>query len=116
MSISEHLWAAVFLLVSADSIKRRLVNAYATHLSAIDENELPNEVRKDFTEVVSAISNVKPLRGETAVQATVRKMSDTEASVHAARIVEILNALTELQARPRQKLLRAVNSDGTLDL
>lgn len=110
-NISEHLLAAVCLLVSADSIKRRLVSAYATHLSAIKEDDLPGEVRKDFTEVVNAISYVKPMRGESAVQATVRKMSDNEASRHAARIVEILGAMMELQLRPRQKILRAVNSD-----
>lgn len=111
----EHFWAAVFLLVSADSIKRRLVSAYATHLSAINEDELPNEIRKEFSDVVRAISHVKPLRGETAVQATVRKMSDVEASVHAARIVQMLGTLTEMQNRPRQKLLRAVNSERAVN-
>lgn len=111
MSMLEHFWAAVFLLVSADSIKRRLITAYASHLSSIKEEDLPNELRKEFTEVVNAISHVKPLRGETAVQATVRKMSDTEASRCAKRIVQLVGTLTELQNRPRPKLLRAVNSD-----
>lgn len=110
-SISEHFLAAICMLVSADSIKRRLVSAYQTHLSVINEDELPGEVRKDFTEVVHAISYVQPMRGESAVQATVRKMSDSEAGQHATRIVEILGAMMELQLRPRQKILRAVNSN-----
>lgn len=107
----EHLWAAVFLMVSAESIKRRLVNAYSTHLCEIDHNELPHEVRDEFKDIVKTISHVRPMRGESAVQATVRKMSDAEAARCARRIVEFLGRMTELQARPRQKVLRAVNSD-----
>lgn len=107
----EHLWAAVFLLVSAESIKRRLVDAYSAHLAEIDQNELPHEVRDEFKEIVHTISHVKPLRGESAVQATVRKMSDADASRCATSIVEFLGKITELQSRPRQKVLRAVNSD-----
>lgn len=107
----EHLWAAIFLLVSAESIKRRLVSAYSSHLSEIDQSELPSEVRDEFKDIVKSISRVKPMRGESAVQATVRKMSDAEAARCASRIVEFLGRLMELQARPRQKVLRAVNSD-----
>jgi hypothetical protein len=54
------------------------------------------------------------MRGESAVQATVRKMSEFEASACAMRVVNLLGAMTRLQYQPRQPMLRAVNS-GAVD-
>jgi hypothetical protein len=49
------------------------------------------------------------MRGETAVQATVRKMSDPEAGRLAVRIVDMLAIIARTQYQQRPKL-RAVNS------
>jgi hypothetical protein len=56
------------------------------------------------------MSSVPPLRGETAVQATVRKMSDTEAGGVAMRIVNMLGIIARNQTAVRPKL-RAVGED-----
>jgi hypothetical protein len=53
---------------------------------------------------------VPPLRGENAVQATVRKMSDLEAGGIAVRIVNMLGVVARQQISQRPKL-RAVGED-----
>jgi hypothetical protein len=105
----EHFFAATLVLASAGPIKHRLAEAYRQHLEGLEEDELPKEVRDEFTELSSSLCRVRPLRGETALQATVRKMSDSEAGTFAARIVNMLGAITRVQGQQRPKL-RAVNS------
>jgi hypothetical protein len=50
------------------------------------------------------------MRGETAIEATVRKMSDREAGHLATRIVSMLAIIARSQYQQRPKL-RAVNSN-----
>jgi len=106
----ENFFYAAQALSLAGPIKIRLINAYASHLAMLKPEDLPREVRDEFMELSASLSAVRPLRGETAVQATVRKMSDNEAATHAKCIVEVLGTLVRLQLHPRQPLLRAVNS------
>jgi len=106
----EHFFAATVILASAGPIKHRLAEAYRTHLASLDEDELPKEIREDFSSLSSCMSRVPPLRGETAVQATVRKMSDLEAGGLAVRIVNMLGVLARQQTAQRPKL-RAVGED-----
>lgn len=109
----EALFAATVTLASAGPIKQRLAAAYTEHLDRLERRELPGEVREDFDKLKSGLSAVKPMRGETAVQATVRKMSDLQAGEHAVHIVNLLGTLTRIQTQlPRQPMLRAVKSDG----
>ena len=97
-------------LSAAGPIKRRLAIAYGEHLSSVHTDEMPREVRDEFVRLGSSLSSVEPMRGETAIQASVRKMSDHEAALHALRIVNLLGSLVRLQLHPRQPVLRAVNS------
>lgn len=97
-------------LSSAGPIKRRLADAYITHLATISTDEIPREYREEFIAIGSSLSCVTPLRGETAIQASIRKMSDFEAAGHAMRIINLMGALIRLQIQPRQPVLRAVNS------
>ena len=108
----EALFAATLTLASAGPIKQRLSVAYTEHLERLERRELPREVREDFDRLTSHLSAVRPMRGETAVQATVRKMSDIQAGQYAIHIVNMLGTMTRLQQQPRQPMLRAVKSDG----
>ena len=55
---------------------------------------------------------MRPLRGETAIQATVRKMSDIEAGRVAMRIVNMLGVLArQQQSVQRAPKLRAVGDE-----
>jgi len=107
----ENFFAATAMLASAGPIKHRLVEAYRTHLESMDEEELPKEIRDEFSSISTCMSCVRPLRGETAVQATVRKMSDMEAGRIAMRIVNMLGVLARQQNLQRAPKLRAVGDD-----
>ena len=72
---------------------------------------LPREIRDEYTSLSSAMCCVRPMKGETAIQATVRKMSDSEAGGCAVRIVGMLGVLARLQAAQRAPKLRAVGED-----
>ena len=85
----ESLHFATLELVRSTPIKQRLVCAYRRHLASLSEDRLPCEVRDLFAQVVASLSGVQPLRGEDAVAASVRKMSNQEADECAALIVEI---------------------------
>ncbi len=102
--------SAAQLLSSSGPIKQRLATAYTKHLAAVNCEELPREFRDEFVSIGSSLSAVTPLRGETAVQASIRKMSDFEAAGHALRIINLMGALIRTQIQPRQPVLRAVNS------
>lgn len=107
----ENFFAATLVLASAGPIKHRLVEAFRGHLADMEEDELPREIRDEFNSLSTALSCVRPLRGETAIQATVRKMSDSEAGGCAVRIVGMLGVLARLQAAQRAPKLRAVGED-----
>ena len=108
----EALFAATVTLASAGPIKQRLAAAYTEHLERLEQRDLPAELREDFERLTRHLCAVKPMRGETAVQATVRKMSELQAGEQAVRIVNMLGTMTRLQSQPRQPVLRAVKSDG----
>ena len=55
--------------------------------------QLPGEVRETFGQVMRCLRGVQPLRGEDAVAASVRKMSNQEADECAALIVEIFGLM-----------------------
>lgn len=105
----ENFFAATAMLASAGPIKHRLIEAYRTHLAGLQQDDLPKEIREEFCSLSNCMSCVRPLRGETAEQATVRKMSDIEAGRVAMRIVNMLGVLARTQSLQRPKL-RAVNS------
>lgn len=106
----EHFFAATLVLASAGPIKNRLAEAFRKHLEGLEEDDLPKEIRDEFSTLTTSMCRVRPLRGETAVQATIRKMSDIEAGRFAVRIVNMLGVIVRLQGQQRPKL-RAVNSN-----
>jgi hypothetical protein len=107
----ENFFAATVVLASAGPIKHRLAEAFRLHLANVEEEELPKEVRDEFSSISTCLHSVKPLRGETAIQATVRKMSDLEASKIATRIVNLLGVFARQGAAQRPPKLRAVGDE-----
>jgi hypothetical protein len=97
ISAWECLHFATLELVRSTPIKQRLICAYRRYLSALPENEIPSEVREYYGHVMRNLCGVAPLRGEDAVTASVRKMSNQEADDCAARIVEIFGLMCRTQ-------------------
>ena len=85
---------ATLELVRSTPIKQRLICAYRRHLAGLPEDLVPDEVRDSFQQVIRNLSGVEPLRGEDAVTASVRKMSNQDADECAALIVEIFGTMS----------------------
>jgi hypothetical protein len=85
----ESLHFATLELVRSTPIKQRLISAYRRHLYSLPADQLPDEVRDVFAQVMKSLHGVRPQKGEDAVAASVRKMSNQEADDCAAHIVEI---------------------------
>jgi hypothetical protein len=84
---------ATLELVRSTPIKQRLICAYRRYLASLPEDQLPVEVRGQFGQVMRCLRGVQPLRGEDAVAASVRKMSNQEADDCAALIVEMFGLM-----------------------
>ena len=84
---------ATLELVRSTPIKQRLICAYRRYLASLPPEEVPTEARESYGQVIRTLSGVQPLRGEDAVAASVRKMSNQEADECAAQIVEIFGLM-----------------------
>jgi hypothetical protein len=98
ISAWENLHFAMLELVRSAPIKQRLIAAYRRHLTGVVEEQLPAEVRASFSQVMRSLALVQPMRGEDAVAASVRKMSNQEADDCAALIVEVFGAMCRADA------------------
>jgi hypothetical protein len=106
---------ATLELVRSTPIKQRLICAYRRHLAAITEEQLPGDIREAFGQVMRSLRGVQPLRGEDAVAASVRKMSNQEADDCAAQIVDMFGRMSRVHsARANQTLvkLHSVGADA----
>lgn len=94
----ENFHHATLELVRSTPIKQRLISAYRRHLADVREDQLPGEIREPFCQIRRSLCGVPPLRGEDAVAASVRKMSNHDADECAAMIVEIFGHICRVQA------------------
>lgn len=99
MTAWQRLYAATRELVTSAPIKYRLTEAFCRHLIHVDVAELPVPVRSSLAELLAQLQTAAPLRGETAAQATIRKLSDREAQLFAHRIVELWAAADARQTQ-----------------
>lgn len=89
--------AAALLLARSGTVKERLQTAYRRHLADLDPDSLPPEIRGSFISLSRAMTLEKPMRGEDAVAATIRKLSSQEADSLATSLVEIFAHLSSLE-------------------
>lgn len=87
------LQQATITLSQCGSIKDRLADAYATHLIQVDVEALPESLRDEFERLCQAMRRERPLPRESAIRASVRKMSNDEAARHAAVVVRLFAAV-----------------------
>jgi hypothetical protein len=89
----EQFEGAALSLARSGSIKERLTDAYRNHLALVNVDELPDALRAEFRACHAALTRERPLRGEDAVRATVRKMSNHEADEVAGSVVRLFAAM-----------------------
>ena len=106
----EQLEGAALSLVRSGPIKERLTDAFRNHLALVNAEELPDALREEFRACHDALTHRRPLRGEDAVRATVRKMSNQEADDVACSVVRLFAAL----AREETALAMPEVLDGAL--
>jgi hypothetical protein len=94
----ENVHKATLELAKSTALKQRLTDAFSRHLQDMPASDMPGELRADFESLCRRMTQVSPLRGESAVVATVRKMSLDEADDCATRIVALLDALYRARA------------------
>jgi hypothetical protein len=89
----EQLEGAALSLVRSGPIKDRLAEAYRNHLAYVRAEDIPEPLRAAFRACHDALTRERPLRGEDAVRATVRKMSSSEADELACSVVRLFAAI-----------------------
>jgi hypothetical protein len=93
---------AALVLVGAGPIKQRLALAWRRHLHELD-----------FLALSDSLTSERAVGGLGVIEASVRKMSDSQACRCAERIVDLFGTLSESQAHSaRPHGLRAVNGPG----
>jgi hypothetical protein len=84
--VADKFYAAVRKLAREGPVKQRLINAYA-QLETLAEREVPEAIRPRFELLCKAMTAVPSTEKETAVQVSVRKMSEADASRYARSIL-----------------------------
>ena len=110
----ENLHCATLELVRSTAIKQRLIAA-ARHLTPLAEDQLPHETRGSFAQLMRSLAGVQPQRGEDAVVASVRKMSNQQADDCAGLIVEIFGVLCRADSLAQRSQTAVSNIVQLLD-
>ena len=108
----EQLEGAALSLARSGPIKDRLADAYRNHLAWVNPEELPAALRADFRACHDALTRERPLRGEDAVRATVRKMSNHDADEVACTVVRLFAAMA--REAPAERAMREAALDEAL--
>jgi hypothetical protein len=95
------LHQATIALCRDGSMKDRLAEAYADHLSQLDLEQIPADQRIAFDALRAAMNRALPLPRESMVRASVRKMSNEEASQHAVFVVRLYASVAREQRPAR---------------
>lgn len=95
--ISDRLFSAARTLIGDGPIKQRLVAAYLEYLEALREEEIPEPIRPKFLSLRQALTTVTPTNGESAVQASVRKMSPLDAQRYATSILLMIAEMVRIR-------------------
>ena len=95
--VYDRLESATLHFARSGAIKDRLEGAWRQCLANIEADDVPRELRLQFLELCSTMQRERPLRGEDAVRATIRKMSNEDAERQAALIVRMFCKLTRQQ-------------------
>jgi hypothetical protein len=114
----EHFRRAALVLVGPGPVKQRLCDAYLRHLSEVESSALPRDLQPGYEALTAAMQSARPTGGLGAVEVTVRKMSEQEAGDHAARVLEMLIAMSGADAiepsAPPSRQLRLVADDDEI--
>ena len=96
--VADRFFAAVRTLTSDEPVKQRLVAAYVEHLATVQADDLPEAIRPRFELLRQAMHSQPPSEKETAVQVSVRKMSQADAGRYTRSILAMFAELVRVKA------------------
>jgi hypothetical protein len=96
--VADRFFAAVRTLTSDEPVKQRLVAAYVDHLAAVSSDDLPEAIRPRFELLRQAMQSQPASEKETAVQVSVRKMSQADAGRYTRSILAMFAELVRVKA------------------
>lgn len=105
---------AVLVLVGAGPIKQRLIDAWRDHLAAVREQDVPEPLHGRLLALRTAMHAAQASGGLAAPEVSVRKMSEHDASAHAASILEMYSALSVLAEQDAAPRLRIVGGEHSV--
>lgn len=94
--------SAVMTLAGNGDVKQRLMRAYSENLESLSDGDLPGELARDFSALRSRLTSVQPFNNESAICASIRKMSAMEASDCAISVVSMYGRM--LRRSPSDQL------------
>ena len=97
-SLSERLESAALALSTSDGIKDRLYVAWSRHLADLELRDFPREVREEFEELTRALNRERALPGDSKLRASLRKLSNADATRFAALIVRTYGRVAALKS------------------
>src|SRR3954469_18601431 len=92
--VYDRLESATLLLTRSGAMKDRLNDAWRQCLAKLDPEDMPREVPLLFLELSASMQRERPMRGEDAIRATIRKMSNDEAERNASLVVRMFCSVT----------------------
>ncbi|CAG0938117.1 hypothetical protein GPROT2_00158 [Gammaproteobacteria bacterium] len=95
--VSDRFFSAVRTLSGDGPIKQRLASAYKEHLEDLRDEQIPDSIRQKFDSLRQALTAVGPANGESAVHASVRKMSAVDAQRYTTSILLMLAELVRVK-------------------
>lgn len=95
--VYDRLESATLHFARSGAIKERLEGAWRKWLANVEADDVPREMRLQFLDLSAQLQRERPLRGEDALKATIRKMSNDEAEQHATVIVRMFCRMTRQQ-------------------
>ena len=95
---SDKFYSAVRTLSGDGTMKDRLASAYAENLDVMSDEDVPDIIRPRFELLKRQMHTAKPNGRESAVVASVRKMSSDEAAGCAGLIVAMFSELVRVKS------------------
>jgi len=77
-------------------LRQRLVDAYSQHIEVLREENIPEEIKAEFTQLSNDISRAEN-QGEGTIDATVKQLKDSEILQIVERIMTIYQKLCTLK-------------------
>jgi hypothetical protein len=109
-SLTERLEAAAFALAGQGAIKDRLADAYINHLADLEVRDFPRELRDEFAEFVEAMHRERALPGDSVIKASLRKLSNADASRYATLIVRSYGRVAAIRTNTTLQILPRANA------